>query len=133
MVQEDMKVVEEHRVRLADVDGGSERVRWADMGEDSAVGRVSAVAAEEQREQGKAGPGGELELAEEREQQGEAVWELAVMKERECGRRAEKGQEGEGDVVKGVSEERESSERRADIWVSDVCPKCEGEVFLPFL
>ena len=49
MVQEDMKVVEEHRVRLADVDGGSERVRWADMGEDSE--EECPVAAEEQREQ----------------------------------------------------------------------------------
>ena len=79
MVQEEMKVVEEHRVRWADVDKDSERVRWADMGEDS--GEECPEAAEEQREQSKAGPGGELEFAEEREQQGKAVWELAVIEE----------------------------------------------------
>ena len=53
MFQEERKVVEEHRVRWADVDKDSERVRWADMGEDS--GEECLEAAEEQREQSKAG------------------------------------------------------------------------------
>ena len=71
-----------------------------------------------------------MDFAEEREQQGKAVWELAVIEERESGRRTEKEEE-ERDVMRGVSGEKESSEMWADIWVSeDVCPECGGEVFL---
>ena len=66
-----------------------------------------------------------MEFAEEREQQGKAVWELAVIEERESGRRTEKEEEEERDVMRGVSGEKESSEMWADIWVSeDVCPEC---------
>ena len=59
MAQEEMRVVEKHRVR------------WADVDEDSEVERVVAI--EEREEQRETAQCGELEMAEEREWEGKAV------------------------------------------------------------
>ena len=112
MAQEEMRVLEEHRIR------------WADMDEDLEMERMFAI--EEQEEQREAVQGGELEMAEEREWEGKVAQdeELAAMEERGFERRLEECEGGEGDA------ERESKKKWVEVWVPGVCLWCGEEVFL---
>ena len=98
MAQEDMKVVEEHRIRLAD------------MGEESEMERMVAI--EEREEQREAVQRRELEMVEERQWEGKAAHdgELAAIEECRCERHLEKSLGGKGEVESGTGTEREREE-----------------------
>ena len=112
MAQEEMRVLEEHQVRRADMDEDSEMERM--------------VAIEEQEEQREAVQCSELEMAEERQWEAKVAQdeELAAMEEWGLERRLEESQGGDGDV------ERASMKKWVDVWVPDECLGCGEEVFL---
>ena len=93
MAEEEMKIVEKHRVR------------WADMDEDMEMERVVTV--EEREEQREIARCGELEMAEERKWEGKAVQdvEVAAMKVEE--REREDKAVLDGEMAEMKAEKRE--------------------------
>ena len=95
-------------------------------------GDGALIAIEEQEEQREAFQCGELEMAEERQWEGNAApdEELAAMEEEGLERRLEESQGGEGDAEGGAGTERESKMKWVEVWASDVCLllgcKCEN-------
>ena len=130
MAQEEIKIVEKHRVR------------WADMDEDLEMERVVTV--EEREEQRETARCGELEMkAEKREWEGKAVQdrelaamkavrdgELAAIEEQERERQLQKNQGGVDDAEGGTGRERENWRNWDEVWAAHACLECGEKFFL---